>query len=311
VPLQIPTPEKPQFGVGKFETHNVFNGLAGLRFAYQSSLGWFFPRLGIKLGQVPGATSGDTGLDPAATAALFASGTEAILEQMGHGMTATQSVAADAHVTHAAAMQGLAAGVAMGASDTLNLKKHVARVTAPKVITRYVKPNVKAIVAPYAKRTAEAEARARHAEATTAKLEQRVAALERKMGRTSAIALPGIEGRLGDVERWVGGAKGELKRLGKLATVGGILALIAEVLKKMGANWMRCSNSKRYGKTICGMNPSFLEGLIADALLVVSAVSLVEFAKELIAIETEVVKGIEFGVKELKPGFKPVAGKLH
>lgn len=307
----IPVPEKPQHGVGKFESNNVFAGLAGMRFSYQTTLGWMLPALGVKLGKVPAANGGGPALDPAATAAVFATGTEAVLEQIGKGLTATQAGKADADVTHAAALNGVAAAIAVNASDILDTKKHVSRRTTPQVITRYVKPNVKAIVAPYAKRTDAAEARARKAEADVAALKQRIAALERKAGRDSAVADPWFRPWAAEWDKWRAGIEGKLGKLGKIAGLGAFLLLLAKALEKIGGNWIRCSNSKRYGKSICGMNPHLLESLITDALLVVSLVSVVEFAKSLQGIEGEVVKGIRYGVKELKPGYEPVAGKLH
>lgn len=311
MPFQTPIPEEPQHGVGKFESRNAFDGLAGLRFAYQTTLGWLLPNIGVKLGQVPGKSGGTGGLDPAATAALFAAGTEAALGQIGKGLTATQSAKTDGDIAHAAALGAMAGQITQQARDTIHVKKHVNRRTTPQVITRYVKPNVKALVAPYVARTAVAEARARKAEADTAALKKRVAALERKAGRDSAVADPWFRPWATEWEKWRTGVEGKLKKIGKLAGIGAFLLLLAKALEKIGGNWIRCSGAKRYGKSLCGMNQNLLEGLIADALLVVSAVSLVAFAKELLTIEEEVVKGNTNRVKELKPGYKPVAGKLH
>jgi hypothetical protein len=179
------------------------------------------------------------------------------------------------------------------------VKKHVNRRTAPKVITRIVRPNTKALIAPYAKRVAVAEAAAADAERRSKALEQRVAALERKAASKSAVAVPGFGGKTGDWERWRTKVEGKLGKLGKAAGVGAFLLLLAKSLEKMGANWIRCSNSKRYGKSICGMDSSLLEGLIADALLIVGAISIVEFAKELQAIEGVTVAGLRKFVREI------------
>ena len=47
------------------------------------------------------------------------------------------------------------------------------------------------------------------------------------------------------------------------------------------------------------MNPSILDSLLADALLVVGAISVVEFAKELQAIESATVSAMRGFVREI------------
>jgi len=92
------------------------------------------------------------------------------------------------------------------------------------------------------------------------------------------------------------------KRLGKvtkLGTVAGLVGLTAAVLGRLGLGWLRCSRVGRVGRQLCGMNEGLLESLLADALLIASAISIVEFAKELQAIEGEVVAGLERFVREL------------
>jgi hypothetical protein len=311
MPAQLPIPEKPQHGAGKFEANNVFNGLAGLRFSWETTFGWFLPQFGAKLATALGSKQAGTAIDPVEFAALFGTGTEAVLEQIGKGLTATQSGVADAHVTHAAALDGIAAAIAINASDTLKVKKHVSRRTAPVIITKIIRPNVQAQIAPYARRTAAAEARAAAAERKAAALEARIVKLEKGQAKLDSAVVGDLPGRIGLIDHDLAGVKGQLRKLGKWATIGGFLLLLAKALSKMGLGWVRCSNVKRYGRSLCGMNTNLLEGLLADALLITSLISVVEFAKELQAIETEVVKGISLGVRELKPGYKAVAGNLH
>jgi hypothetical protein len=91
-----------------------------------------------------------------------------------------------------------------------------------------------------------------------------------------------IEHDLSGVEKWV-------RARGKLLTVAGISALLIGALGRLGLGWTRCSNVGKLGKNVCGMNPSLLESLLADTLLIVGTVSLVEFAKGMQGITGEVV----------------------
>lgn len=305
MPFNVPLPEKPQHGAGTFKNNNVFAGLAGMRFAYQTTLGWLLPNLGVKLGQVPAAKSGGTALDPVQTAAIFATGTEAVLDQIGKGLSATQSGVADEHVTHAAALGAMAGAIAQGARDTHAVKKHVNRRTAPQVITRYVKPNIKAAVAPYAKATAEANARAKIAERKAAELEQRVAALERRTAAKSAIAVPGFGGKTGEWDRWRSGVEKRLGKLGKAAGLGAFLLLLSKALEKIGANWIRCSNVKQYGKRLCGMDQGLLSVLLAESLIIASSLSLRDLTNQVLGVEDQIVAGIRKYVRELH-GVDPI-----
>lgn len=92
------------------------------------------------------------------------------------------------------------------------------------------------------------------------------------------------------------------KRLGKvtkLGTIAGLIGLTAGVLGKLGLGWLRCARVGRVGRAVCGMNDGLLESLLADALLVVGAISIVEFAKELQTVEDEVVRALRGFVREL------------
>jgi len=299
VPAQIPIPEKPQHGAGKWETNNVFNGLAGMRFAWETTLGWFLPQLGAKLATALGSKQAGPAVDPVEFAALFGSGTDAVLEQIGKGLTATQSGVADAHVTHAAALNGLAAAIAVNASDTLNVKKHVARKVAPVVITKIIRPNVQAQIAPYAKRTAAAEAKAAAAEAKAAALEARITKLERETAKIDSAVIGDLPGRIGLIDVDVEKLKAQGKRFGKWLAAGGILLALAKALEKMGGSWIRCSNVKRYGRALCGMHPGLLSALLLDTALIVSALSLRELVNEVLAVEDQLVSGVRRCVREL------------
>jgi hypothetical protein len=311
MPTQLTIPVRPQFGVGTFEPYNTFHGLAGLRWSWESSFGVLLPTLGEAFTGI-GPTGGIAVLPPTGAGInLWTHASQNALSNITKGMTNTQHAAATHYVQRAFVLDGIGASIDRIAADLLDTKKDAARRTRPQKIIQYIRPTVRANLKPLQKAVAGAEARARKAEHENEQLRTRVQRLEHAIAKPEPIPWPGIPGRIGDLERWRGRAEGGLKRLAKFGSLAYLLALLAKVLEKMGVNYIRCSKSKRFGKAICGMNDSWLNSLLSDALLFLSLVSIVDFAKELQTIEAEVVKGIRLGVKELKPGFKPVSGKMH
>jgi hypothetical protein len=74
----------------------------------------------------------------------------------------------------------------------------------------------------------------------------------------------------------------------KLAVPIGIAA-VATALARLGVGWLRCNNVRKVGRSMCGLDTNLLDSLLLDALAIFSVVSVVEFAKELQAIEGEAV----------------------
>jgi hypothetical protein len=106
-----------------------------------------------------------------------------------------------------------------------------------------------------------------------------------------AVAIPGwairLPGRVGHLEHDLASVRARLRSLEKYAGATGAVALFAAAIAKLGLRWIRCRNVTRAGKAICATDTSLLDSLLGDALLIVSAVSVVEFAKELLALEDE------------------------
>ena len=136
---------------------------------------------------------------------------------------------------------------------------------------------------------------AREAHTATAK----ATAVEHAIALPGTDALPKVIPRVKELEQE---AEAALKRAREFARRFGpaaLLGTIAFALGKLGITWARCSNVNKVGKRACGMNPDLLESLLADTLLVAGTISVVEFAKELLAIETEVVAGLRAFVREI------------
>jgi hypothetical protein len=108
-----------------------------------------------------------------------------------------------------------------------------------------------------------------------------VGVLEGEIGHVIDWTIPRLRAR----ERTLSDSLGKLwhrvrANEGKLA-LGAAAALVVTALGRLGLGFLRCKGIRSAGKRVCGMNPSLLEALLADTLLVLGTVSLVEFAKEL------------------------------
>lgn len=91
------------------------------------------------------------------------------------------------------------------------------------------------------------------------------------------------------VGRTIAGIRARLRRLEK-AGVGTIaVAALVAALARMKLGFLRCGNFRKAGNRVCGMNMNLLDSLLLDTVALLSVVSVVEFAKELQAIEGEAV----------------------
>jgi len=72
---------------------------------------------------------------------------------------------------------------------------------------------------------------------------------------------------------------------GRQAATGVAIGALVFALGRIGAGWVRCSNVRRLGRTVCGMDHDLLESLLADTLAIVGTVSLVEFIRDAQAVE--------------------------
>lgn len=98
------------------------------------------------------------------------------------------------------------------------------------------------------------------------------------------VALPGVIPKIEDLERAKKWTLDQLGKLSKLGTVAGLVGVGAAVLGRLGLGWVKCSRVSRVGKQVCGMDTSLLDSLLADTLLIVGTLSLVEFAHEMQAV---------------------------
>ena len=147
-------------------------------------------------------------------------------------------------------------------------------------------------------------------QALTQPLRREVTALERATAHRLAVLAAAVADLGGQVAGWphaaagagVGSLRGIRTRLRGLerATVGaGAAALVGAALAALGVSWIRCRNWRRAGKQVCQMDTSLLDSLLAGAVLVVGAQSVVRFADAMLAVEDEMVGVLEHMIVEL------------
>lgn len=96
----------------------------------------------------------------------------------------------------------------------------------------------------------------------------------------------------------VKGIRGRLGRLERLAKPAAFAALVAAALARLGAGWIRCTNTRRAGKALCGLDPDLLEALLGGVLLVSGGMSIRAFALGMEQIGDEAVGAITGFVRE-------------
>lgn len=101
--------------------------------------------------------------------------------------------------------------------------------------------------------------------------------------QAAAVAAVGAAGailpRLGHLEREVKGIDATLRDALRRVSPAVLVGVVAATVARLGLSWARCSGAQRYGKQLCGMDQGMLDSLIADTLLVLGTISLVEFAQ--------------------------------
>lgn len=106
--------------------------------------------------------------------------------------------------------------------------------------------------------------------------------------RTVIATVPG----LATLDRDIASIKKWIRTHTKILTEIGSVGLVAAALAKLGLTWARCSNVNKWGKSVCGMDQSLLDALLADTLLVLGTVDLIEFAEGMQDLTSEAASTI-------------------
>lgn len=133
------------------------------------------------------------------------------------------------------------------------------------------------------------------------RLTSRVHALEAQVSRVAhAIphALPSPFPRIGRLEREAEAQAGRLSRLEKLSLSAAGAAVTLAALKRFGLGWLRCNNVGRLGKRACSLDTDLLESLLGASLLLTSAISIEQLARELQEPTELVTDGLKSLIRE-------------
>ena len=120
----------------------------------------------------------------------------------------------------------------------------------------------------------------------------KVGALAGELDRVITWDIPRLRARTKALEGRFSGVLRRLRALEKrsVALIG--LGALAVALTRAGLGWLKCAKVSRLGRRACSMDTSLFDALLADTLLVLGTVSLVEFAEEMIGVTETAVRPI-------------------
>jgi hypothetical protein len=253
--------------------------LIALSYAYRYSVGAAIVGIANALGSVrlPGFVGGGRVLGFAADELLKID--NSIRHAIGVGIEAMQATWNDAISYTATAVHWVGKEIASISHDTAQAIEGL-HVTSVTNVYRKVNPGLAAKVGALVATVAALGRRIAYvAEQDASYAKHKTIAVEHAIAVPDVGAIPRTIPSVKELERAgeaaLARAKEFARRFGPAALLGTIIASLARI----GLGWTRCSNVGKTGKQICGMNPSLLESLLADTLLIVGTVSLVEFAE--------------------------------
>lgn len=113
-----------------------------------------------------------------------------------------------------------------------------------------------------------------------------------------SIALPWVE-----VPKLTRRANAQAKRLTRIEKLLGVAAASALVARafRISTTCVRDGNVGKLARRLCGLDSLLMDALLLDTVLIVGAISVVDFAEGLLAIEDEAVKILGVAIREF-PG---------
>jgi hypothetical protein len=124
-------------------------------------------------------------------------------------------------------------------------------------------------------------------------------AIKAEVDRLARMAVAVPIPRIGNLERDLAALRERLRSIERGGVVAALGVVAGVMLAKLGLGWTRCSNVGKVGKTLCGLDRGLLDALLLGTTLIVSTISLVEWAELMLEVEDELVAGITGGFREL------------
>jgi hypothetical protein len=263
--------------------------LIALSYAYNYSLGAAIVALARAIGSIrlPGFLGGGRLLGFAADALTGIDDT--IRHSLGVGIAALQATWNEAVSYTATAIHWIGKEIASLAHDTAQAIEGLT-VTQVTNVYKKVNPGLARKVGALAAAVAVLRRELTHVvtrEAHTAKAKAQ--AVEHAIAVPDVGAVPRAIPKVGQLEREIAEALARGRDLLRRVGPAALLGTVAFALARLGITWARCSRVNKAGKRLCGMNDDLLDSLLADTLLIVGTVSLVEFARGMQDVTREVV----------------------
>lgn len=174
--------------------------------------------------------------------------------------------------------------VALAVADTL----HTLTVLRTQIIPRMIAAKVAWIPLHLARLSAQVASLAARAPVHIVKQIEHTTATATKVIVNKAVAIPFP--RIRNLEREAGALGKRIDRLARRVAPAALAAAIVATIARTSWRWVRCGRVRRVGRQVCGMDDSILDSLLADTLLIVGTISLVEFAE-----------GLQAGMDDLTP----------
>lgn len=284
--------EEATFGIAELGMLMALIGLLTLRFTWSMTFGPLFQQI-AKLLDVPIGVGFGPSLHPFGFLANALRALDNfVYRSIGKGISETEYAWHKLLLWNAYVLTKTGDAIAGLTYDVLAALHIVNHKTSAAALRAVQVPVVKQYTATLPKVTVVTESRVPALQREIAATNARIDALQHSIALPAPIAIPRTLPKVGELERGIEWVKGEAKRLKKYGTVAGLLGITAAVLGRLGLGWTRCSKVGRTGKQLCGMDESLLESLLADTLLIVGTVSLVEFAQGMQGITAEVAPAI-------------------
>lgn len=280
------------FGIAEFATLMLLLALVFLRFAWVNTLGALFESIGrhIDVG-IPTFFFGD--FHPFAFIAhLFLGANNVVLNSLGFWIGKTEYAYHRLVLWCSYILNATAAETAALAEDMWGALRWLYGAVSPAKVGKIAVQALPWPVTHLIKLFFPHPAAINKAAADVPHLAVRVARLERELAHIAtgsiAVPVPHVPG----IERDLGRLNEKIRRLGWLGAFAGLAGLGTALLARLGISWVRDPCAKRVVKGWCGVNPSLFETLLADTLLIVGTVSLVEFAKGMQTVVADVEKPV-------------------
>jgi len=304
-------PEEASFGVGLFLVFMAFVFLVAMRAAYSMTFGYIFSQIARLIRALPSVGVFGHGLSFDFLATPFEKVDNYVYHALGAGIAQTEHAWHKLILWNTYVLTKTADEIALLSYDTLAALRIVHAKTSPAAIQSATRPFVQHYVATLPPVKIAARPETKQAADGYAALTARVAKLEHEIAHvhSTTVVIPATGARTlpadatatastpvvlpaprtADLERGLEWTKEQVRKLGKLGTVAGLLGLGAAVLGRLGLGWLRCSRVGQTGRQLCGMDQSLLESLLADTLLIVGTISLVEFAEGMQQVTADVI----------------------